>query len=46
MRISMTEDSFTLNDIIKKLHKEGATGKLDFRKIKCVVCDGNGKLVG
>jgi hypothetical protein len=38
----MTEDSFTLNDIIKKLHKEGATGKLDFRKIKCVVCDGNG----
>ena len=39
----MTEDSFTLNDIIKKLHKEGATGRLDFKKVKLTVCDGLGE---
>lgn len=37
-----SEDSFTFNDIIKKLHEEGVTNKLDFRKVKLTVCDGYG----
>lgn len=42
MEIRMIEDSFSMNDVIKKLHKAGISGKMDFRKIKFTVCDGHG----
>lgn len=43
MHITIWENSFTMNDIIKKLHKEGISGRMDFRKIQFTICDGMGE---
>ena len=43
MTITMWENTFTMNDIIKKLHKEGVSGRMDFRKVKFTLCDGMGE---
>lgn len=41
--VTMWEDRFSMNDIIKKLHEEGVTGLMDFRKVKFTVCHGMGE---
>jgi hypothetical protein len=43
MTITMWENTFTMNDIIKKLHENGVSGRMDFRKVKFTLCDGWGE---